>query len=356
MNAKRVVVTPLDWGLGHATRCIPIIEALQKINCEVFIASSGSALSLLRKELPSLKYFELSPYTITYPEKAPFVISILLQIPKILKAISKEHLQMKNIISENNIDLVISDNRYGCWSSKIPSVFICHQLTIQLPVGFKWLRSVVNYFHHRSIRKFTQCWIPDQPEEFNLTGKLSNKFPFSAKYIGILSRFRKTNAELKYDLAVILSGPEPQRTILEEIIRKQIYNQNLKIILVRGVIENEVIWKLQSDVSSVNYLQSNELAEILNQSKLIIARSGYSTIMDLARLGKKAVLIPTPGQTEQEYLGERLMYNKIALCLSQDKFDLSKAIKLSMGYSGFKEFKSNELLKDAVAEVLQSTT
>ena len=257
---------------------------------------------------------------------------------------------MKKIIYENKIDLVISDNRYGCWSKKIPCIFICHQLNIQLPSGLKWLKPIVNYFHHRSIRKFTRCWVPDQTGEFSLTGKLSEGLSFPVKYIGILSRFRKTNAEIKYDLAVILSGPEPQRSILEEIIIKQIHNQNLKTVLVRGVIECEVTWKQEGNVMVVNYLESKQLEEVINQSKLIIARSGYSAIMDLARLGKRAIFIPTPGQTEQQYLGKKLMRDKIALCLSQNKFVLSEAVKLSSEYSGFKEHLSNELLIKAISE------
>ncbi len=354
MNAKRVVVAPLDWGLGHATRCIPIIETLQKKSCEVFIASSGSALALLRKELPGLKYFELAPYNVRYSKRTPIILSILFQIPKILKTIAREKAQLEKIIDEHKIDLVISDNRYGCRSEKIPSIFIGHQLNIQLPGGLKWLKTLVNYFHHRSIRKFTQCWIPDQPGELNLTGKLSNRLSFPAQYIGILSRFRKTNAELKYDLAVILSGPEPQRTILEEIIRKQIHKQNLKVVLVRGVIENETSWKQEGNVSVVNYLQSNELADILNQSKLIIARSGYSTIMDLAKLGKKAIFIPTHGQTEQEYLAMRLIHNGICYSVNQQNFDLASALTAADNFSGFSNIEvENGLLSKALDEVLK---
>lgn len=353
MNPKKVVVAPLDWGLGHATRCIPVIEALQKKNCEVFIASSGSALALLQKEFPELKFFELTPYTVEYSSRIPFILSILLQIPRFLKTISREHAQLKQIIDEHKIDLVISDNRYGCRSKKIPSIFICHQLNIQLPTGLRWLQPIVNYFHHRSIKKFAQCWIPDQHGEFNLTGKLSD-VSFPAKNIGILSRFRKTTTEIKYDLAVILSGPEPQRTILEEIIRKQVPKEKLKTILVRGVIENEVAWKQERNVSVVNFLQTRELEEVMNQSSLIVARSGYSTIMDLARLEKKALLISTPGQTEQEYLATRLMNRKICYSVNQKKFDLAGALAAADSFSGFSNIESeSKLLSLALDEVLK---
>ncbi len=356
MNPKLVLVAPLDWGLGHATRCIPIILELQKRGCEVFIASSGSALKLVRKEFSSLKSFELSSYNVSYSKRIPFVISIFLQIPKFLKAIATEKKQLERIIAEHKIEFVISDNRYGCWSERIPSVFICHQLNIQLPVALKWLQPFVRFFHKRLIGKFTECWVPDQPGEFSLTGQLSVGSTIPFKYIGILSRFQNNSLEMKYDIAVILSGPEPSRTILEVIITKQILGQGIKAILVRGVIENEITWKQDDNIYIVNYLQSKELEEVINQSKLIIARSGYSTIMDLARLGKKAILIPTPGQTEQEYLAKRLMKAGICYSVNQRNFDLTVARTAADSFSGFSNIEpepERNLLAQALDDVLK---
>lgn len=353
MNPKRVLITPLDWGLGHATRCIPIIEALLKRNCEVLIASSGSALKLLRKEFPDLEVFALPSYRIHYPRTGSFVSSIAMQAPKIFRAITNEHKRIEKIVRDNNIDLILSDNRYGCWSDKIPSVFISHQLNIQLPGGWKLFKPVFDSLHNRMIKKFDQCWIPDDPE-LNLAGELTKNHKLDVKPIGVLSRFKKGNAVLKYDLAVVLSGPEPQRTMLEEIIFKQIRNHALSIIVVRGVVEAEGNWKQDGNLVIVNFLQSKRLEEIMNQSKLIISRSGYSTIMDLARLEKKAILIPTPGQTEQEYLADELRNKKIFYSLSQENFDLTKALSESEGFTGFSNIESeSKLLSIALDEVLK---
>lgn len=353
MNRRRVLIAPLDWGLGHATRCMPIIEALLKRNCEVVIASSGSALKLLRKEFPALEFFALPSYSIRYPRKGSFVFSIALQTPRILRVISREHKRIQKIIHDNKIDLMLSDNRYGCWSDRVPSIFISHQLNLQVTEGWRLLKPIVDALHNRMIQKFDQCWIPDDPT-LNLTGALSDNRKLNIKHIGVLSRFKKENLELKYDLAVVLSGPEPQRTMLEEIIFKQILNLILKVIVVRGVVEGEGNWKQEGNIITVNFLQSGKLEEVMNQSRLIISRSGYSTIMDLARLEKKAILIPTPGQTEQVYLAEQLKSKKIFYCMDQKDFDLTKALSESAGFTGFSNIESeNKLLSLALDEVLK---
>jgi uncharacterized protein (TIGR00661 family) len=353
MKAKRVLVAPLDWGLGHATRCIPIIEELQKRNCEVFIASSGSALALLRKEFPDATFFALPSYRIKYPRKGSFVFSIGLQIPKIWRAIAREHKRIQKLVHEHDIDLIFSDNRYGCWVTGIQSVFISHQLNIQLMSGWKIFKPIINLLHNNAVRKFNRCWIPDDPK-LKLTGNLSKPGNLSVTSVGILSRFKKRESTIKYDLAIVLSGPEPQRSLFEEIIFKQITNQNLTMAVVRGVIEAEGNFKQENNVTIFNFLSSAKLEEIINQSKLIIARSGYSTIMDLARLGKRAIFIPTPGQTEQEYLGRKLMKDKIALCVKQHEFDLSTALKKTDDFMGFSNIEpENELLAKALDEVLK---
>jgi uncharacterized protein (TIGR00661 family) len=352
MKVKRVLIAPLDWGLGHATRCIPIIEALQKRDCEVFIAASGSSLSLLKKEFPNLSFFSLPSYRIQYPRSGSFVFSMVKQISKIRRAITKEHKRIQKIIRENKIELIISDNRYGCWSDAIPSIFVSHQLNIQLPGGWQLLKPILDRFHNGMIKKFNQCWIPDDPQ-FDLTGELSKNGVTDVKHIGILSRFKKQDAEVKYDVAVVLSGPEPQRTMLEEIIFKQIQSQ-LRIIVVRGVVESEGNWKQDGNLVTVNFLGSRKLEEIINQSRLIISRSGYSTIMDLARLGKKAVFIPTPGQTEQEFLAKRLMKAGISYSVSQQNFDFIVALAAADSFLGFSNIENgSDLLSAALDEVLK---
>src|SRR5882724_5962238 len=166
---KKVLVAPLDWGLGHATRCIPVINEFIKQGCEVQIASSGSALVLLKKEFPSTKFHELVPYQAEYTASLPFAFKILLQLPKFLREIKREHQQIETIIESEKIDLIISDNRYGCWSEQVPSVLIIHQTTLRVSM----FKSFINYFHQVAIRRFSHCWVPDFESDESLTGELS---------------------------------------------------------------------------------------------------------------------------------------------------------------------------------------
>src|SRR5690349_9583884 len=167
---KKILVAPLDWGLGHATRCIPIINEFLSQGCEVQIASSGDALVLLKEEFPDLKFHSIVSYGAEYSRSLPFTIKILLQIPKFVRAIKKEHNETQTIVEREKIDLVISDNRYGCWSKEVLSVFIGHQLNLLTPI-FSWLG---NYLQRRAIQKFSRCWIPDNEGEKSVADELTS--------------------------------------------------------------------------------------------------------------------------------------------------------------------------------------
>jgi UDP:flavonoid glycosyltransferase YjiC (YdhE family) len=157
---KKILIAPLDWGLGHASRCIPLINHLQKRGCEIIIAADGEQLSLLKKEFPGLESVQLKGYNINYSRYKRWLgVKILWQIPKILIRIRQEHNYLKNIVDKYCIDLVIADNRYGLYSKQIPCIFITHQLTVQAP--FKWLQNLIQKINYRYISKFAECWVPD---------------------------------------------------------------------------------------------------------------------------------------------------------------------------------------------------
>ncbi|MEO8474143.1 MAG: glycosyltransferase [Chryseolinea sp.] len=335
---NRVLIAPLDWGLGHATRCIPIIEGFLQRDADVILAGNGDSLQLLAKEFPALKYYELPGYNPRYSESGMMILKMIAQVPRFLNVIRQEHKVLKEIVSKERIDLVVSDNRYGCWSDKVPSIFITHQIHIPVPhhLGLKhW----VNRYNFRLIEKFTECWIPDYPGHHSLAGKLmrTEKTGLSnVKFIGNLSRFKRKDLGTishKFDVLAVLSGPEPQRTALENILIRQLANSGLRYFIVRGVIGGHK--PIAESVPAADYMQTAELQSMIDQSDCVIARSGYTTIMDLARLGKRAIFIPTPGQSEQRYLGRRLMKMRIALCVDQGKFELTKALKLSKRFIGF---------------------
>jgi uncharacterized protein (TIGR00661 family) len=333
---KRILVAPLNWGLGHATRCIPIIKALKKYDFLPIIASDGAALELLKKEFPELVSLELPSYNITYAKKGNrFKLKLLKDSPKILKTIKAEKKLVRQLIQQYNISGIISDNRFGVYNKHVPSVFITHQLQV-LSGSTTWLSTKM---HEKIIKKFHECWVPDQKDELNLSGKLGHvdSHTIKTKYIGPISRFEKKNTSIKYDLMVLLSGPEPQRTILETKLLKLLKSYNGEILFVKGLVEDTVKKEKIGSLKIINYLCTNKLESALNKSNIILSRSGYTTIMDLAKLDKKAFFIPTPGQFEQEYLAERLNTLQMVPCCRQDDFTLDKldSIKDYKGLSAF---------------------
>lgn len=318
-------MAPLNWGLGHATRCIPVINALIDEGFEPVIASDGEALLLLKKEFPTLKSYELSGYHIKYASSALFFRSkLLFQTPHILRTISAEKKETEQIIKDQDICGIISDSRWGVRNDKIPSVFITHQVNVLsgFTTGF------TSRIHKKYIQKFDECWVPDNAGSPNLCGKMGhlNDSGLNLKYLGILSRFTRQDLQVIYDYTVIISGPEPQRSLLENLLMKEFRNRDSKILLVRGLVEKEQQCIEEGNLTIWNYLTSAQLERALNKSSMVICRPGYTSLMDLAILQKKVFLIPTPGQFEQEYLFKKLHREKlIAGCRQKDfKYDLLK--------------------------------
>lgn len=325
--------------MGHATRCLPIIQALIDNGFEPVLASDGNALLLLQNEFPFLKSYTLPSYHIKYSKSGKNLkFKLLLSVPSIFFAVKKERKIIAKLIKKENIKGVISDNRFGVFSPKIPSVYITHQLNV-LSGNTTFYTSKI---HQKIIKKFTECWIPDVAFEPNFSGDLGHfqNTSFNLKYIGILSRFKISKAQIKYNLLVLLSGPEPQRTILENklLIELQTYKGN--ILFVRGVLSNSIKISAPNNFEIIDYLGTKSLEKAINQSNLVLARSGYSTIMDLAVLGKKAYFIPTPGQFEQQYLAESIEKKEIAPFSKQQDFTLKKLDEVKK-YSGFSICKSN---------------
>ena len=321
----RVLVAPLNWGLGHATRCIPIIKKLLQNGFEVILASDGRSLKLLQEEFPKLQIIELPAYGIRY-SKDNMIINIALQIPKILVAVWKENNFIKEVIENDKIDIILSDNRYGCKSKKAKNIFISHQINIIIPL--KPLEWLVNKINHFLINQFDECWIPDFPAENSLAGRLSKSDKLiKPKYLGTLSRMKELNVENKYDIIAVISGPEPQRTSFEKIIIKEFKATDQKCLVVQGRTELKEEIQINQNIKIVSFLNSKELSEAIQSSKLVICRAGYSSIMDLVKLKKKAILVPTPGQTEQEYLASRLRDKKLFSIQQQTSFSLEKGLE-----------------------------
>ena len=348
MGNKRILVAVLNWGLGHATRCIPIIKELKKHDLEPVIASDGQALQLLEKEFPDAIFEKLPSYNIQYTRKGSNLKwKLLWESPGIIKTIKAEKELTKKLVEKYDLKGIISDNRWGVRSEKLKkNVFITHQLNV-LSGSTTFLSS---FIQQRYINKFEECWVPDSKGDTNLSGYLGhlNTCPKNVKYIGPLSRFEKKELPIIYDYLILLSGPEPQRSMLEEILYQEFKNSDLKILFVRGVISEKKIKNSKPNMEVRNYLFGNALEHAINSSKCIISRSGYTSLMDLAKLEKKAFFIPTPGQPEQEYLAKRMEKLGVAPYCPQKDFSISK-LKDLHNYRGLRDLGEHTFFGDLLA-------
>jgi uncharacterized protein (TIGR00661 family) len=324
MVAKKILIAPLDWGLGHATRCIPIVRELLLAGHEVIIAADGNGEHILREEFPELQFIKLEGYRLSYSKSVPAWLKIILQLPKIMGVMRREHAALKKIIDEHQIGVVISDNRFGLWNKKVKTIYVTHQLMIKCPRGFKLFEPALHALHKMIIRKYDHCWVPDYPGTENLSGDLSHKYslPPNAEFIGPLSRFEHGKKhDIEYDLCIILSGPEPSRTSFEKKVWALLENYKGKCIVILGRPGHHHS-SANGHIKIFSHLNSDVLEKAILSSRFVICRSGYSGIMDLVALKKDALLVPTPGQTEQEYLAENLSAKRIFQFVTQKEFTL----------------------------------
>lgn len=339
MPHKKILIAPLNWGLGHATRCIPVIEALISYDFEPVLAGDGNSLDLLKQEFPGLRHYELPSTEVEYVKNGGLLkYKLLSQAPKFMRAVSLEKKRTEEIHKKEKLSGIISDNRFGVRLKEIPSIYITHQLQV-LSGATSFLSTA---WHQQVIGQFNECWIPDYASK-GLAGKLSSpsKKTDFYKYIGPLSRFTPCKMQKEWDLLAVLSGPEPQRGMLEEKLKEQLKWYPGKSMIVQGIIEKSQKKSTVGKITTVNYMLHKELRDVIERSQLVIARSGYSSIMDLYALEAKAYFIPTPGQYEQEYLASYLKEIQCANYSLQDSFELKKLHNNGL-YQGFKHKKTSK--------------
>jgi uncharacterized protein (TIGR00661 family) len=354
LKHKKILIAPLDWGLGHATRCITIIHYLEKLNCNITVAASGNTQTLLKNEFPHLSYLNLPGYKITYSKFKRFLpFKILIQIPKIFKIIRLENQWLKKAITQNHFDAIISDNRYGFFSNDCPSVFITHQLKIR--TNIKSVDKILQKINYHYINRFTECWIPDLEGNTNIAGELSHPEALPnipVKYIGPLSRLKKnTGNKLSFKWMVIISGPEPQRSLFEQKILETVSKTNERFLIIRGLPGKTEINFSFPNCTVFNHLNTTEMQQALQESEFVISRCGYTTVMEVLSLQKKSILIPTPGQTEQEYLASHLSKQNWTYAFDQEEdfaFHLDKATKYTFNLPHIDIQLHETVLKDFV--------
>ena len=319
----KILVAPLNWGLGHASRCVPLVQRLLNEGHEVILGGDGESLTLLRKHFPKLRYTYLAPLNLRYSKGQRQVWAMIKAMPRLLKWAIQDHLMLKALLREEHIDQVISDNRFGLYNKQTECVYVTHQLHIMLPNGWRWAEGIASRMHARIYARYNKVWVPDYEDpQQSLAGELSHPqnvqcTMYNVQYIGPLSRFQSSPINqnnlnnLSYDVVAVLSGLEPHRTLLENEIIARYQDSAEQVLIVQGLMHRPNTRIKRGNLTIVPYMGDNELVSVLLGANHIIARSGYSTIMDLEALGRmdKAELIPTPGQPEQEYLAT--LHNKM---------------------------------------------
>lgn len=327
---KKILIAPLDWGLGHTTRCLPVIAALLQQGHTLVAAAEGAPAAILKAQFPELQILPLKGYHIAYSRNAGmFTPKLLLQIPKIIRRIIYEHRWLKQVQARHQFDVIISDNRYGLYHASLKSVIMTHQVQILSGMG-RLTDKILLSLHCNRLEQFDQCWVVDDATK-GLSGILAHpaQMPGNAAYIGTLSQFMRyttpdTTAE---HCLVLLSGPEPMRSQLEHILWRQCSAlTGYRFIFVAGNIKGKAPDHCPEHIQYHPYLGGTALLEAIATARLVICRSGYSTLMDLDYLHKEAILIPTPGQTEQEYLARYWSDSGRAIHYTQDNIQLEAGI------------------------------
>ena len=342
MTKKTILVAPLNWGLGHATRCVPIINALLNANFKVVLASDGLAFQFLTNEFPSLTIFELAKLDVQYAKtKYGQGFNMLKQIPKLYRFLAEDQSAIRHIAEQIEVNGIISDNRPGVYLKSIPSVYINHQLNVKS--GFT--SQLSSRLHQQQMKNFNEIWVPDEENDPSLSGELGHftlkDDRFKIQYLGWLSRLKPTTNEFYYDYCAVISGPEPQRSLFEKMVEDLFLKLPGKKILISGslsFVDQKIGFERR------NMLNTTELNEIMDKSKKIICRSGYTSLMDLLRLQKPALLVPTPGQFEQEYLAKRMQkLGWFLVCKQADFEQKAAAILQNIPFNKLPDFKEKEI-------------
>jgi uncharacterized protein (TIGR00661 family) len=351
MRKMTVLYSVLDWGLGHATRSIPLIQAFLKEGHTIILAGEGRSALLLKKEFPQCQFESLQGFKVNYPEKG-MAFWALRNFPAMLKALVHEKKQTAALVKKYEPDLIISDHRYGFYHPEVHSIFIAHQLRIRAGV----LSPLVFHLQNLLIKNFNAVWIPDYEVAPGLSGELAHhpsvKKTFSVAFTGPLSRLQSVlsvTPDRKHDILILLSGPEPQRTILENICITQLKNSGKQVLLIQGKPESDEI-SIKGNITIQAGVSPESLKGLLETTPILICRPGYSTIMDLDATGRNAILIPTPGQTEQEYLAG-LHVNRGCMILDQKSAELNNAIQEFKPLFNVPRFSKARSLNEFIAQI-----
>lgn len=340
-SQKRILYAVLNWGLGHAVHSVPMIRSLSKNN-EVILAATGRALAFLKDEFPHLQSINLPDYTIQYASKQRLlVVRLILQVPAMLVSLLREHWQTEKIVRERDIDLIFSDNRYGVYSRNVPSFFITHQLRFKLPARLRKFEVISEWFNRWYFRKYSGVLVLDEAGKENMAGDLAHSGKIcrhpKLTYIGLWSTVHKENVPQDIDVLAVISGPEPHRGIFGKKVIEQMKNMPGNKVVILGKPEDTEKDYSYPGLQVYSFKNRKEVNDLLNRAKIVVCRSGYSSTTDLVSLKKPALMVPTPGQTEQEYQAEYYRDKGYFYMVSQEEMNLSVDLKTAKKFSRIKE-------------------
>lgn len=353
-KVKNILISPLDWGLGHASRLIPMLKYLEAEGHHLMIAVNVLTKVILKEQITKADFFELPSYRIKYSASASFITFAALA-PRIIKAKKEESQWVEKFIAEHKVDLIISDSRFGFRHPDIKSVIISHQLKLQFPKGWARIGARAQKVNEKWLSEFDEVWVPDEENHY-LSGELSNNMQLKTQFIGIQSRMVKEEShrpEAEPYILCVLSGPEPQRSILEQKIRQQSPQIKEHVIIIGGRPDKPSTVFNCANTTYHHHLDSKTLAHYIQHAELVISRSGYSSLMDYYQLEcKKVFLIPSPGQSEQIYLAKRMKEMRVCDFAFQRSFSLVEVLQEPESWEGFKGIKGlNNLLRKAFSSI-----
>jgi uncharacterized protein (TIGR00661 family) len=349
-----------SWGLGHATRSLPVIRKLIHEKHNVTVISNGRSLDLLKKELgENITYVDIPDYPMLVSENTrQFLAKSMVYWPIFIKRIEDGLAQLQKILDKKHYDCIVSDARYDMYNKKIPSFFISHQMRIMNPLQIKMFERAMERFNLFFFKRYVEVMVPDYKED-NLSGDLSHNLrridERMIHYVGVLSDFKKLSKKKDIDYLISISGPEPQRSILEEKLASDAYELKGNVVMTLGKAENYSIIK-KKHLTTYSFVTKELREELLNKAKLVVSRSGYSTIMDVAVVGVKALFIPTPGQIEQEYLSQYHNALGTFYSVSQDAIDLKSDVEIAKEKTGItRECDVNKTVENILSIITEKT-
>lgn len=333
-SGSKVIVAPLNWGLGHATRCIPLIRSLLDAGADIVLASDGDALDVHRVAFPDLPFFQLPGYEMRYQFRS-MALNVMVQSRHLFNTWRAEHRAIRHLTQSFAADWVLSDNRPGCYHPDLHSIYITHQINVTSANPLEAL--FAGYIHRRLMKPFDEIWVPDYPDFPGLGGRLSHGAfsQLNIRYIGPLSRFtgtspKQNSSKRSHCVVAVVSGPEPQRSIWEQQLLIQMAGIKGCHLLVRGKPKGDgcLLSTVPSHIEVSNHLPDAEMQSAMQGAELVVSRSGYSSLMDYEQLGISALLVPTPGQPEQLYLGRKAFEEGRHLVMQQSAMNLGHALAL----------------------------